>query len=366
MSGTWGEYVKLSLFGESHGKCVGIVINGLPAGIKLDLDFIRSELARRAPGKNALSTPRQEKDEFEIISGYFNEHTTGSPLTFIIWNKDSHSNDYEDLKYNLRPGHADYTAMIKHGGFNDYRGGGHFSGRLTASMVLAGAIAKQILSKKEIAIGGHVLSIGNIREESFDELDLAVNSIQELARMDFPVLNSAIGEEMQQQILLAKAEEDSLGGIVETAAIGLPVGVGSPFFDSLESKIAHLLFSIPAVKGVEFGAGFAITQMKGSQANDSFVYVNSRVETLTNHNGGILGGISNGMPLLFRTALKPTPSIAKAQSTVDISRNEEVEIRVKGRHDPCIVPRAVPVVESAAALAILDLMIEKDGVTWMI
>lgn len=366
MSGTWGEYLKLSLFGESHGKCVGIVINGLPAGIKLDQEFIRSELYRRAPGRNALSTSRQEKDEFEIISGYFNDHTTGSPLTCVIWNKDQHSGDYEDLKNNLRPGHADYTAMIKHSGFNDYRGGGHFSGRLTAPMVLAGAIAKQILRKKNIAIGSHILSIGNIREDSFDELDLDANLIQELAGRDFPVLNGGKGEEMQERILLAKAEEDSLGGVVETAAVGLPVGVGSPFFDSLESKIAHLLFSVPAVKGVEFGTGFAIARMKGSEANDSFVYVNGKVETLTNHNGGILGGISNGMPVIFRAALKPTPSISKTQSTVNISRKEEVEIRIKGRHDPCIVPRAVPVVESAAALAILDLMIEKDGITWMI
>ncbi|WP_368292782.1 chorismate synthase [Dehalobacter sp. TBBPA1] len=365
MSGTWGEYLKLSLFGESHGKCIGIILDGLPAGLKLDLPFISRELARRAPGKNALSTPRKEKDEFEILSGFFKGTTTGAPLCCVIWNKDQHSGDYCELKDTVRPGHADYTAMVKHRGFNDYRGGGHFSGRLTAPLVLAGAIAKQVLEKKGIMIGSHILNIGGIGEDHFDSLRIDSGLLWKLTEQEFPVLSEEAGIRMKQEILQAKAKEDSVGGVIETAVVGLPAGLGSPFFDSAESKIAHLLFAVPAVKGVEFGTGFAITQMKGSEANDPYALADDKVVTLSNHNGGILGGITNGMPLLFRAAVKPTPSIGKVQQTVNMASREETQITVQGRHDPCIVPRAVPVVESAAALALLDLMIEKDGVTWM-
>lgn len=366
MSGVWGNYLKLSLFGESHGRCVGVVINGLQAGIELDLDLISRELGRRMPGKSPHSTPRREKDEFEIMSGFFNNKTTGAPLTCVIWNQDQRSRDYEDSKGIMRPGHADFTARMKYSGFNDYRGGGHFSGRLTAPLVLAGAIAKQVLGKKGIVIGSHILSIGNIQEENFDPMQVNDHLLQELVEKGFPVLEQKNEILMKERMQKAKKEEDSIGGIVETAVVGVSAGLGSPFFDSVESKLAHLLFSIPAVKGVEFGAGFKITQMSGSEANDAFAFQEGEVVTLTNHSGGIQGGITNGMPILFRTAFKPTPSIGRVQKTVDLVNKEELEISIKGRHDTCIVPRAVPVVEAVAALALLDLMIEKDGSEWMI
>lgn len=366
MSGVWGNYLKLSLFGESHGRCVGVVINGLQAGIELDLDLISRELGRRMPGKSPHSTPRQEKDEFELMSGFFNNKTTGTPLTCVIWNQDQRSRDYEDSKGIMRPGHADFTARMKYSGFNDYRGGGHFSGRLTAPLVLAGAIAKQILGKKGIVIGSHILSIGNIQEENFDPMQVSDHLLQELVEKGFPVLEQENEILMKDRMQKAKKEEDSIGGIVETAVVGVSAGLGSPFFDSVESKLAHLLFSIPAVKGVEFGAGFKITQMSGSEANDAFAFQEGEIVTLSNHSGGIQGGITNGMPILFRTAFKPTPSIGRVQKTVDLVNKEELEISIKGRHDTCIVPRAVPVVEAVAALALLDLMIEKDGSEWMI
>ncbi|NLI93173.1 MAG: chorismate synthase [Peptococcaceae bacterium] len=365
MSGVWGEFLKISIFGESHGKCVGIIVNGLPAGLELDLAFIRRELDRRAPGKS-FATARQEEDEFEIISGYFNNRTTGSPLSFVIRNNDQHSRDYEEIKNIMRPGHADFTAWSKYNGFHDYRGGGHFSGRLTAPLVLTGAIAKQILMKKGIVIGGHILSIGNIADTQIDPVNPDPELLLAVRTRLFPVISEEQGKLMQESIIQAKTEQDSLGGVVETAIVGLPAGIGSPFFDSVESKLAHLLFSIPAVKGVEFGAGFAITEMRGAVANDEFRLLEGQVRTATNHSGGIQGGITNGMPVIFRTAFKPTPSIARGQKTVDISTMQEVEIRIQGRHDPCIVPRAVPVVEAAAAIALLEMMIEKDGTLWMI
>ncbi|KUO65925.1 MAG: chorismate synthase [Gracilibacter sp. BRH_c7a] len=365
MSGTWGECLELSIFGESHGPGVGIVVNGLPAGIELDLDLINMEMGRRMPGKTSLATPRQEKDKYELVGGYFNSKTTGSPLCCMIWNQDQRSLDYEDIKGIVRPSHADFTARWKHAGFNDYRGGGHFSGRLTAPLVFAGAIAKQLLAKKGIVIGSHILSIGEVQEEPFDLRDVDFELLKELTEKEFPVIIEDKAGEMKDRILEAKKDEDSVGGVIEVGVANLPIGLGSPFFDSAESKIAHLLFSIPAVKGVEFGAGFHITKMKGSEANDGFILEDNQVRTTSNNNGGILGGITNGMPLVFRAAFKPTPSIGKVQRTVDVDKMEEVEISIKGRHDPCIVPRAVPVVEAAAALALLDLMIEKDGTGWM-
>ncbi|HHV65298.1 MAG TPA: chorismate synthase [Peptococcaceae bacterium] len=365
MSGVWGENIKLSIFGESHGRGIGIIISGLPAGLELDLDFLKKELSRRKPGSSMLSTARNEEDEFIILSGYFNGKTNGSPLSFLIENKDQKSGDYEELKETPRPGHADYPAWVKYSGFNDYRGGGHFSGRLTAPLVLAGAIAQQILAQRQIVIGSHILGIGEIREEKFDPVRINQATIKGLKASKFPVLDEAKGLLMQEKILQVKEEKDSLGGILETAVLGLPVGVGSPFFDSVESKLAHLLFAIPAVKGVEFGSGFELTKMRGSQANDQFSMQNGQVTTTTNHSGGIQGGLTNGMPLIFRTAFKPTPSIGLAQRTVHLVKKEEVEIKIKGRHDPCIVPRAVPVVEGVAALALLDLIIEKEGTGWI-
>lgn len=366
MSGIWGDTIKLSIFGESHGACVGVVINGLAAGIELDLDFIRAELDRRRPSKASHSTSRQEKDEFEIVSGFFNNKTTGAPLTCVIWNRDQKSRDYDDIKGIVRPGHADYTARIKYGGFNDYRGGGHFSGRLTAPLVLAGAIAKQIIKIKNIDLASHIIRIGDIAGEPLDPVEVNSEILKQLKEKDFPTLDTEYEILMKERMEKAKKEKDSVGGIIETAVVGLPVGLGSPFFDSVESKLSHLLFSIPAVKGVEFGAGFKIAEMSGSEANDPLTIKNNKVVTLTNHSGGIQGGITNGMPVLFRTALKPTPSISKIQKTVDMERMEELEISIKGRHDTCIVPRAVPVVEAVTAIAILDMMIEKDGTEWIV
>lgn len=366
MSGVWGDYYKLSIFGESHGRCIGVVIGGLPAGIELDLNRIQRELKRRAPGKTPFSTLRQEEDQLEILSGCFQGRTNGAPLCGVIWNKDRQSSDYEELKDIMRPGHADFTARSKYGGFNDYRGGGHFSGRLTAPLVIAGAIARQILGEKGIILGSHILSIGPICEDYFDPVETDPELFRILAEKSFPVLDAEKGLLMQESILQAKAAQDSVGGVIETAVSGLPVGIGSPFFDSVESKIAHLLFAVPAVKGVEFGAGFGVTLKHGSETNDQFTLQKDIVRTLTNHSGGIQGGITNGMPVIFRTAFKPTPSIGRGQKTVDLAKLQEVEVHIKGRHDPCIVPRAVPVVEAAGAIALLDLLIEKDGITWMI
>lgn len=356
MSGVWGNKVKYSIFGESHGKSIGIIIDGLPSGIDLNLEEINREMRRRAPGKNKLSTARNEKDEFEIQSGYFNGKTTGTPLCIMIKNSDQHSRDYEKTKGLLRPGHADYTGFIKYGGFNDYRGGGHFSGRLTAPIVFAGAVAKQILSEKGIIIGSHIKSIGSIEEDYFDDINIKEELLNRLANKEFPTMDEEKALKMKDEILKCREEMDSIGGIVEGVILNLPSGIGSPFFNSVESTISSLLFSIPAVKGVEFGAGFNISKMKGSEANDQFYIEDGHIKTYTNNNGGILGGITNGMPLVFRVAFKPTPSIAKEQNTVELESKKNTTIKVQGRHDPCIVQRAVPVVEAVAAMGILELL----------
>lgn len=355
MSATWGKKVRYTIFGESHGKGIGITIDGLPPGFMIDLDEITREMARRAPGQNPLATPRLEKDAFTIWSGFINGKTTGTPLCAIIENQNQKSTDYEKLDLKFRPGHADFSGYVKYKGFNDIRGGGHFSGRLTAPLVFAGAIAKQLLRQHKIQIGAHIHRIGSVSEPLFDAVAIDPATLETLTQQSFAVLNPAIGQEMQDCILSAKSAEDSVGGIIEIAAIHLPAGLGEPFFDSLESTLAHLLFSIPAIKGVEFGSGFALSQMKGSQANDAMYHNNGITTTLTNHNGGILGGISNGMPLIFRVAIKPTPSINVEQQTVN-SKGENVTLVVGGRHDPCIVPRAVPVVEAVTAMAIWDLL----------
>lgn len=356
MSGVWGNKIKISIFGESHGKAIGINIDGLQPGIKLDLDYINKEMSRRAPGKNELSTPRNEEDSFEILSGYFNERTTGTPLCAVIYNKDHHSKDYEKTKNLMRPSHGDFSGHVKYGGFNDYRGGGHFSGRLTAPIVFAGAICKQILEMQGIIIGSHIKSIEEVKDSSFNMIDVSCELLKELRKNNLPVIDSEIGNEMKNTIINAKEENDSVGGIIECAVINLPIGIGEPFFDSLESTLAHLLFSIPGIKGLEFGEGFNITKMKGSQANDEYYIDKDTIKTYSNNNGGILGGITNGMPLIFRVAVKPTPSIGKVQNTINIDTKENIELKISGRHDPCIVPRAIPVIEAATALAILDLL----------
>lgn len=361
MSSMWGKNIRISIFGESHGKAIGVVVDGLPSGIELDIAAIEKEMKRRAPGRNKISTSRKEVDRFEIISGFFSGKTTGTPLTSVIYNTDQRSRDYEATKSILRPGHADYTGYVRYSGFNDYRGGGHFSGRLTAPLVFAGAIAKQILSKDDIVIASHIKSIGEIDDLSFDSVYTDKSLLGALRDKEFCVIDDEKGIEMKEYILNIKKEMDSVGGVIEAAVVNLPVGVGSPLFDSVESKLSQLLFSIPAVKGVEFGVGFDIAKMKGSEANDELYIEAGNIKAYSNNNGGILGGITNGMPIIFKVAIKPTPSIGKIQKTVDVSKGINTEIQTEGRHDPCIVPRAVPVIEAATALALLDLMMEKDG-----
>ena len=356
MSGIWGRKIKYSIFGESHGSAIGITIDGLPSGFELDLDEVRFEMARRAPGKDEYSTQRNECDEFEILSGYFENRTTGTPLCAIIRNTNQKSKDYDELKRVIRPGHADYTGYIKYDGFNDPRGGGHFSGRITAPLVFAGAIAKQILKKRGIIIGAHIAQINNIFDDEFDKININEEFLNKIKLKRFAVVNENQGQTMKNSIVEAKNNLDSVGGIIETAVVNLPVGLGDPFFDSVESLLAHMMFSVPSVKGIEFGAGFEFARMLGSNANDEYFIENNNIRTLSNNNGGILGGITNGMPLIFKVVIKPTASISKKQQTVNILKMENEEISVNGRHDPCIVQRAVPVIEGATAIVLLDLM----------
>ena len=358
MSGIFGMNLKLSIFGESHGKSIGCVLDGLPPGIALDLEALQLELDRRAPGKNKLSTQRKESDMFEIQSGVFEGHTTGTPLCAIIKNSDQHSKDYSILKDKMRPGHADYAGHVRYQGFNDYRGGGHFSGRITAPLVFAGAVAKQALAQMGIIVGAHILSINTISENKFNPMGETDELLQEIAGKEFAVMDDAIGEQMQARIIAAKAENDSVGGVIETIVQHIPAGIGAPYFDSLESRLAHMMFSVPAVKGIEFGEGFAISQMTGSTANDEMHYVDGKVATTTNHNGGITGGITNASPVLFRVAIKPTPSISREQNTISLAEGQDTKLTIVGRHDPCIVQRAVPVIEAATAWVIWDMLLE--------
>lgn len=363
MSSIIGNKLKVSIFGESHGEGIGVVIDGLPSGIELDMKYIDSQMKRRAPGQNSISTQRKETDSYKIISGLFENKTTGTPLCAIIYNEDKNSKDYSELKTKMRPGHSDYTGYIKYKGFNDYRGGGHFSGRLTAPLMFAGSIAMQMLEQKNIYVISRIKSIYNISDDI--EFNLNEGELKNLRNLSFPVISENKNKQMQDAILDAKNKGNSLGGIVETYVTNIPPGYGEPFFDSIESKISHMIFSIPAVKGIEFGAGFKITELTGIEANDEFYIDDNKVVTRTNNSGGILGGITNGMPIVFRTAIKPTASISASQNTVDILKKENTALNISGRHDPCIVPRALPIIEGAAALAIIDLMLERDGETWI-
>jgi chorismate synthase len=362
LSSITGNKLKVSLFGESHGEGIGVVIDGLPPGIKLDLDYIDIQMERRAPGKSDFTSARREKDTYKILSGFFENKTTGTPLCAVIFNEDIKSEDYSELKNKMRPGHSDYSGHVKYQGYNDYRGGGHFSGRLTAPLLFAGSIALQLLEDKGIYIGSRIKSIYNIKDET--TFDLSVNEIQTLKSMNFPVISKDKLSQMQQAITSAKNKGNSLGGVVETHIINIPSGYGEPFFDSVESRLSHIIFSIPAVKGIEFGAGFKITELTGSEANDEFYVKNNKIVTKTNNNGGLLGGITNGMPIIFNTAIKPTASVSILQDTVDISNMKNTTLNITGRHDPCIVPRVIPVIEGAAALAMLDLILERNGELW--
>ena len=350
MANVFGSKMKLSIFGESHGEAIGIVIDGIKQGVKIDTNLIEFEMQRRAPGNSQLATPRKEPDKVEIVSGVFNGFTTGAPICGLIYNTNTKSKDYQNFA--PRPGHADFTARAKFNGFEDYRGGGHFSGRITAPLTFAGAICKQILKEQGIEIASHIKNINGVEDEDFSSID--INLLKSLQKNSFPLLNKDKEKEMVDKILKAKENSDSVGGIIECACVGVKAGIGSPFFESIESKISQMMFSIPAIKGIEFGAGFNFCNMLGSIANDSFITENEKIITTTNNNGGINGGITNGMPIVFKVAVKPTPSIAKTQNTINFETLENTTINIKGRHDPCIVIRALPVVEAGLAICILD------------
>ncbi len=352
LKNTFGSKIAVTLFGESHGKAIGAVLDGMPPGVAVDEDFIARQMSLRK-SVGAISTPRKEADEVRILSGVFNGKTTGTPITFMIENQDQRSRDYGELAYKARPGHADYAAEMKYGGFQDFRGGGHFSGRITAGLVAAGAVAISALREKGITVGTHILSCGGVRDRSFGDVKADIDSLD---GREFAVLDASKEEEMKAAILAAKAEGDSVGGCLETAVYGMPAGVGEPWFDTVEGLLSHALFSIPAVKGVEFGAGFAYADMRGSQSNDPFRNENGKVVTETNNCGGILGGITNGMPIIFRCAVKPTPSIYKEQQTIDMRTGENTTLIINGRHDPAIIHRARVVVDSVAALVLLDML----------
>lgn len=352
MSSTYGENLKLSIFGQSHGAAIGMTLDGIPAGLPVDEAALNTFLARRAPGSSAFTTTRKEADTPEILSGIVDGYTCGAPIAAIIRNTNTRSADYDNLKDCPRPGHADYTAQVKYGGFQDVAGGGHFSGRLTAPLCIAGGMCKQWLEAKGIHIRAHISVLAGIGDEPVSS-DWTSQTPMTLCD-DFPVLNKDAGILMQKAIAEAKADGDSVGGIVECIVTGLPAGWGEPMFGGMESRIASIIYGIPAVKGLDFGAGFTGSYMRGSQHNDAFAVKNEKVVTKTNYCGGILGGITNGMPLVFSVAIKPTPSIAKVQQSISLSALEEKELQIHGRHDPCIVPRAVPVIEAAAAIALYD------------
>jgi chorismate synthase len=355
MGNNLGKKFVITSFGETHGQCIGIIVDGCPAGLPINEQDIQIELDKRKPGGESASTKRSEADKVEILSGVFSEHTSGAPICMIIRNEDVKSADYEKTKDLMRPGHADYTAFIKYGGFNDYRGGGRFSGRNTAGMVMAGAISQKLLSLIGIKIMAYTVKIGGVNAKSYRLISDEIINSNPLKCADLQIV-----KKMQAAIEKARKEGDSLGGVIEGVALNMPVGLGEPVFDTLEGDMAKALFSIPAVKGVEFGAGFAVADISGSQNNDAFSLKRGKVITETNNSGGVLGGISNGMPLLLRVAVKPTPSISKKQPTVNIATRETEDLEIKGRHDICIVPRAVPVVSAMMAVTLCDFALQAN------
>lgn len=346
-----GERFSVTVFGESHGTHIGCVIEGVPAGLALDMPAILAEMKRRAPIKSDWSTQRGETDTPEILSGILDGRATGAPMAMVIKNKDQRSKDYDNLKITPRPGHADYTAFIKYGGHNDIRGGGHFSGRLTAPLVFAGAVAKQALEPFGVEIYAHIKQIMDVEDKAIEEMH---TDKSEIAKKTFPVIDDYMGLRMIDIIQEVRADKNSVGGVIECGIFGLAPGIGGPLFDGLDGVLAKAIFGIPAVKGVAFGEGFDIIKYHGSQSNDAFIMENGEIKTKTNHMGGVLGGIGNGMPLIVKAAFKATPSVSKPQDTVNIKTKENAKLQVKGRHDPCILPRAVPVVEAVCAITILD------------
>lgn len=363
MSSEFGKVLRVSVFGQSHGKAIGVLVDGLPAGEAIDLEALNAFLDRRRPGKNALSTARKETDIPVFLSGLEAGKTCGAPLCAIIENADQHSKDYSGLTDKPRPGHADYTAAVKWGGRADMRGGGHFSGRLTAPLCVAGGIAKQILARRGIFVGAHLASVAGVADNLFPLYPTA-ELFEAVAKKPFPVLDDGAGEKMQSAILAAKNDLDSVGGVIECAAVGVPAGLGDPMFEGVENRLAAALFGIPAVKGVEFGEGFHAAVLRGSENNDPFVMENGQVRAESNHAGGVLGGITTGMPIVLRIAVKPTPSIGKPQRTVSLSRRENTDLTIHGRHDPCVAHRAVPVAEAVTAAVLLDMLLEGNHGTF--
>ncbi len=353
MSSMYGDNLKLSIFGQSHAPAIGMTLDGIPAGLQVDAIRLQEFLNRRAPGQNNYSTTRREADAPQFLCGIVNGCTCGAPITALIHNTNTRSADYSNLKDQPRPGHADYTAQIKYKGYQDVAGGGHFSGRLTAPLCIAGGLCIQWLESKGIKIHAYIKSIGTVQGPSLDPVEPDFSRLRD----DFPAADPMIGMKMQEEIAKAKEAGDSLGGVIECVITGLPAGLGEPMFGGMESKLSQIIFGIPAVKGLEFGSGFYGSSLSGSQNNDPFTVCNGAIRTVTNNAGGILGGITNAMPLIFRAAIKPTPSISQSQQTVSLSKLENTQLQIKGRHDPCIVPRAVPVMEACAAIALFDLML---------
>ena len=356
MSCSFGNQFKLTIFGQSHSEAIGVVIEGIPAGVRLDLDRIQAFLRRRAPGTAAYATQRKESDKPEIVSGLVDGVTCGTPLCAIIRNGDTRSADYEALRAVPRPSHADYPAFLKYGAFHDIRGGGNFSGRMTAPLCFAGAVALQLLAEKGITVGAHIRRIAEIQDIPFDPVSVDEEALSEVRKKAFPVLNDSAGEDMKRCIEEARSHADSIGGVIECAVLGVPGGLGSPMFDGVENVISRAVFAVPGVKAIAFGNGFDCARLRGSENNDSFVLENGAVKTETNRHGGCLGGLTSGMPILFTAAIKPTPSIGQPQRSVNLSESTETLLTVEGRHDPCIVPRAVPCIEAAAAVALMNLI----------
>ena len=358
MSSFYNGNIKLSIFGQSHSPAIGVVIDGIPAGEKFDEAALKEFVARRSASNNSLGTQRKEPDEIEILAGVANGNFCGAPFAAIIRNTNVKPGDYSEFSHKPRPGHADYTASVKYNGANDFSGGGHFSGRLTAPLCIAGGIFKQLLEARGIYIGAHHERIGNITDTRFDPVNITKDTLDNLHRGELTTTDTDSQDKMRALIEAVRADKDSIGGVIECAALGVMPGLGEPMLDGLENRISRLIFAIPGVKGLEFGAGFDAALLRGSENNDPFTYKNGRVVTLTNNHGGILGGISSGMPIIFRTAFKPTPSIFKQQDTVDLLTKENTTLTIKGRHDPCIAVRALPCVEAAAAIALYDALLD--------
>ena len=357
MGSFFGDKIRISVFGESHGTAMGVIIDGLPAGEEIDMNEVYVQMQRRAPGGDKTATPRKEADFPEVLSGMLNGKTTGAPLAAVIHNTNTRSSDYGNLISSPRPGHADYTAYLKYGGCNDIRGGGHFSGRLTANIVFAGAVARQILKRKGITIAAHIYSIGNVYDAPFEPCGITDELTDKLNKSKFALVNDDCENSMREVVEAARLDGDSVGGIIECIIQGMPKGVGDPMFNGVENVISAAVFGVPAVKGIEFGSGFSGTLKRGSENNDEFYYdEQGNIRTYTNNHGGALGGITSGMPIIFRAAVKPTPSVSVEQKTVNLQTGENTTVVVKGRHDPCIVPRAVPVIEAAAAIAVINVL----------